>query len=382
MDNIIDYAKYIKDKTFSEKPFNDIDALIFAELAYVNFSLVTEGDNFVTLDKMGIKSERQFYAGSYDALNNKKLINTIRHTRRYKRVQVGNCHMIDDVVNKTQFFAATFILPTGEGYITYRGTDTSINGIKEDLLVAYQDYIPGALPAIEYLNKTIKLFDGNFYIGGHSKGGNLALFAALNLNKRTTKRLVKAYSFDGPGFQKELDTFPNYQDAMPKIRKYITGNDMIGVIYNKVHTAKIVYSRGLLLGGHDLFSWSVNIYRQDFKYVKDRSFISKSHEEALTKWLEDSTPREKQLAVEILSELLGECKTPFELLNKGITNLNNTKSKWGTYTVEERQKTKETYLKLIKYYLSAYSPKSFFEQRKAAKEAEEKRLALTKASKK
>ena len=157
---------------------------------------------------------------------------------------------------------------------------------------------------------------------------------------------------------------------------------MIGVIYNKVHTAKIVYSRGLLLGGHDLFSWSVNIYRQDFKYVKDRSFISKSHEEALTKWLEDSTPREKQLAVEILSELLGECKTPFELLNKGITNLNNTKTKWGTYTVEERQKTKETYIKLIKYYLSAYSPKSFFEQRKAAKEAEEKRLALTKASKK
>ena len=372
MDNIIDYAKYIKDKTFTDKPFNDVDALIFAELAYVNFSLVTQGDEFVTLNKMGIKNERLFYKGSYDAPNNKKLIDTIRHTRRYKNVKVGNCHMIDDIENKTQFFAMTVILPNGEGYIAYRGTDTSINGIKEDLLVAYEDYIPGAVQAIDYLNKAIKLFDGNFYIGGHSKGGNLALFAALNLKKAANKRLIKAYSFDGPGFQKELETFPNYEGAMPKIRKYITGNDMIGVIYNKIHTAKIVDSKGLLLGGHDLFKWSVNIYRQDFRYVKDRSFVSKSHEEALTKWLESSSLREKQLAVEILSELLGESKTSYELLLKGVKNLSSTKDRWNTYTIEEKQKTKETYLKLIKYYLSAYSPKAFFGHKKAQIEQKKK----------
>ncbi len=378
MDNIIDYAKYMKDKPFSEKPFNDVDALILAELAYVNFSLVADGDNFVTLNRMGIKDERKFYAGSYDAPNNKKLINTIRHTKRYKNIKVGNCHIIDDVENKTQFYAMTFILPNDDGYIAYRGTDTSINGIKEDLLVAYQDYIPGAMPAIEYLKKAIKMFEGNFYIGGHSKGGNLALFAALNLNKRANPRLIKVYDFDGPGFQKELNTFPNYEAARPKIKKYITGNDMIGVIYNKIKTAKIVDSKGIMLGGHDLFKWSVNIYRQDFRYVKDRSFVSKSHEEALTNWLENSTLREKQLAVEILSELLGECKTSYELLLKGLKNISSTKDKWNTYTIEEKQKTKETYMKLIKYYLSAYSPKAFLEQRKATREAEKKRLALTK----
>ena len=378
MDNIIDYAKYIKDKTFAEKPFNDVDALIFAEMAYINFSLVAEGDSFVTLNKMGIKDERKFYAGSYDAPNNKKLINTIRHTKRYKNVEVGFCHMIDDVENKTQFYAVTFKLPNGQGYIAYRGTDTSINGIKEDLLVAYQDYIPGAVPAIEYLNKAIQFFDGDFYIGGHSKGGNLALFAALNLDEETNRRLIKAYSFDGPGFQKELETFPNYEGAIKKIKKYITGNDMIGVIYNKIHTAKIVYSKGIMLGGHDLFKWSVNIYRQDFKYVKDRSFVSKSHEEALTNWLENSTPREKQLAVEILSELLGECKTPYELLIKGLKNVSNTKTKWNNYSVEERQKTKETYMRLIKYYLAAYSPKAILSRKKEPRAIEKKKADLTK----
>ena len=378
MDNIIDYVKYIKDKTFAEKPFNDVDALIFAELAYVNFDLVAKGKDFVTLNRMGIKDERAFYKGSYDAPNNKKLIERIRHTPRYKNVKVGNCHMIDDKENKTQFFAMTFLLPNEEGYIAYRGTDTSINGIKEDLLVAYQDYIPGALAAIEYLKGAIKLFDGNFYIGGHSKGGNLALFAAFNLGKRANSRLIKAYSFDGPGFQKELETFPNYTGALPKIRKYITSNDMIGVIYNKIKTAKIVDSKGVLLGGHDLFKWSVNIYRQDFRYVKDRSFVSKSHEEALTNWLETTTPREKRLAVEILSELLGECKTPYELLLKGLGNLSSTKNKWDKYTLKEREATKQTYLNLIKYYLSAYSPKAFFEQRKEKKEKEAKRQALTK----
>ena len=378
MDNILDYVKYIKDKTFEEKPFNDVDALIFAELAYVNFDLVTENSDFVTLNRMHVKDERAFYKGSYDALGNQKLVNAMRHTRRFKNVKVGFCKTIDDLETKTQFFAMTFLLPNSEAYISYRGTDTSINGIKEDLLVAYKDHIPGAIAASNYLKEAIKQFDGNFYLGGHSKGGNLALFSALSMNKRANKRLIKAYSFDGPGFQKELETFSNYKEAIGKVRKYITSNDLIGVIYNKIKTARIVDSKGILLGGHDLFKWSINIYRQDFKYVKDRSFVSKSHEEALTNWLETTTPREKQLAVEILSELLGECKTPFELLSKGLQNLSNTKNKWDKYTIKERQATKETYLRLIKYYLSAYSPKAILQQRKEAKEEETKRLALTK----
>lgn len=382
MDNIIDYAKYIKDKSFKEKPFNDVDALIFAQLAYVNFSLVAEGDSFVTFNKMGIKNERAFYMGSYNAVGNKKLIDLIRHTKRYKNVKVGFCRMIDDVENKTQFYAVTFILPTGEGYIAYRGTDTSINGIKEDLLVAYQDYIPGAIPAIEYLKQAIKLFDEDFYIGGHSKGGNLALFSALNLDKKTNKKLIKAYSFDGPGFQKELNTFSNYEGAIHKIHKYITGNDMIGVIYNKIHDVRIVYSKGIMLGGHDLFKWSINIYRQDFQYVKDRSFVSKSHEEALTNWLENTSEEDKRLAVEILDNLLGESKNALDLLMNGIKNLASSKSKWNDYSIEQRERVKETYKKLAAYYLSAYSPKAFLAQRKANKESEENRLALTNEEKK
>ena len=293
-------------------------------------------------------------------------------SKRYKNLRIGFCKSHLDEKEFTQFFALTILFPDKTGFISMRGTDTSLLGWREDFTIMYQDDMPSQEMAVDYVNEVVKHFDGNFYIGGHSKGGNLALFAALNLKKAANKRLIKAYSFDGPGFQKELETFPNYKGAIGKIQKYITGNDMIGVIYNKIHNAKIVDSKGLLLGGHDLFKWSVNIYRQDFRYVKDRSFVSKSHEEALTKWLESSTLREKQLAVEILSELLGESKTSYELLLKGVKNLNNTKDKWNTYTIEEKQKTKETYLKLIKYYLSAYSPRAFFGHKKAQIEQKKK----------
>ena len=374
--NILDYVKHIKNETFTDEPFNAVDALIFAEMGYINFGESVKGDDLITLHKLVVDDDRAFYRGSYNAVANKKLFNLIKDTRRYGDVKVGYCYVIDDLTSQTQFAAVTFILPKGEAYISFRGTDTSINGIKEDLLIAYEEYIPGAKAAADYLEKLISIFNGNFYLGGHSKGGNLALYSAFTLDEKSTSRLIKAYSFDGPGFKGKIEDFENWETILPKVDKFITSNDMIGVIYNKIKTAKTVFSTGKILGGHDLFTWQVDLDYNDFIYMQDRSVVSKQHEQALMNWLETMSDSDKKLAVEVLCEFMGEAKTPLDLVSKALKNFSDAKSKWNNYSIAQKKRVKRIYLQLAKYYVIAYTPKILLSRKnKKAEENQPKQIA-------
>ena len=372
--NIINYAKKYKDSSFKELRFNNIDALIFAELAYINFGLEVKGKDFVTFKDLNISNPKDFYISSFDAVNNRKLFNIIKESKRYGDVQVGLCEELIDFQTNLQFNAMTFILPGGNFYISYRGTDISINGWKEDFLIAYQDYIPGVEVGTEYIHKVCKILNGRFYLGGHSKGGNLAVCSALNMDKMYNIRLLDVYTFDGPGAAKEITDYDNWELVLPKIKKFLTNNDIIGVVYNKIKKARIVYSTGILLGGHDPFKWQVDLEKVDFKYSADRSFISKSHEKALTNWLTTMSQEDKKLAVETLIEFLGESKTIYDLLWQAGHNLNSGRKKYAAYSIEQQEKTKEIFKQLGKYYLSAYSPAEIMKSRKLAKENSVKQI--------
>ena len=369
--NILGYAKRIKDISFNEQPFNDVDALLFADLAYMNFVSAIKDEEFRLLKEIVVENNKEFYSVSYDGPYNKKLMSVIQNSNRYGDVKIGFCVSIDDVDTQTQFSAITIILPNGDGYVSYRGTDVTLNGIKEDLIVAYQDNIPGAIAALDYLSKAVTMFPGSFYIGGHSKGGNLALYSALNMDGKLNDRFIKIYSFDGPGFGKKLSEFPNFECVLPKVNKYITKNDMIGVVYNQIENAKIIHSTGIMFGGHDLYKWQIDYNNFDFKYNEDRSFISKSHEEALMNWLVNIPPSDKQLAVDVLCEFMGESTTVLDWLMNSARNLSNGKANLDSYSIEQRQRAKEIFKKLAVYYLHAYSPKAIFSRNKDEKEKEE-----------
>ncbi len=373
--NLLSYTKKYKHLTFEVEPFNDVDALLFAEMAYINLSEITNDVSFTKLRYVEIESLKKTYLGSYDAINNKKLLDSIKDSERYGDVQIGLCQSVDDTEKEIQFSAVTFILPDGTGYIAYRGTDVSINGIKEDLLIAYTDRIPGNVLASKYLIEAAEHLDGKYYIGGHSKGGNLAVYAGINASKALAKRILHVYSFDGPGSQQSIKEARSWEAVLPKVKKYITNNDLIGVIYNRIHDAKIVVSRSLLLGGHDLFSWQIDKNRPDFVYTKDRSLLSKQHEEALTNWLDNISIEDKKLAVDILSELLGESTNIIDLLFKGLSNLKDASVTWDNYTEDQRKRIIATYVQLAKFYLDAYSFRTLKD--KIAYEKEEQNNLLT-----
>ena len=120
--NILGYAKRIKDISFDEQPFNDVDALLFADLAYMNFASVIKDEEFRSLKEIVVENNKKFYSVSYDGPYNKKLMSVIQNSNRYGDVKIGFCVSIDDVDTQTQFSAITIILPNGDGYVSYRGT--------------------------------------------------------------------------------------------------------------------------------------------------------------------------------------------------------------------------------------------------------------------
>ena len=368
--NIVQYVEKFGDKTFMQLHFNEVDALIFAELAYINFDLYIKEMDFVPIKKLVIKDTKKFYFGSVDARYNRQLLEAMIKSKRYGDVKIGFCRSYVDHDKTLQFFAMTLILPTREAFIAYRGTDITLLGWKEDLFLAYQESMPCQEKALEYLKEATTLFTGGFYIAGHSKGGNLAIYAALHMGVKLERRLIKAISFDGPGFAKDITKEKSFERIQNKLEKYLTTRDMIGVIYNNAPNPKIVYSLGVLLGGHDPFFWAVSRTTASFYYAKERSLTSRATEEALMNWLQNENPESKKLAVHILFAIFGNSVTIYDWLLNASRLVANRKHIFDGYTELEVEEAKEIYRRLGRYYLLAYSPRKFLNKRKKSEDSE------------
>ena len=228
--NIIDYLKKYKDVTLEELEFNEVDSLILSELSYMNFNLYVPrlcDNSFIKISDIKVKNYEKFSYGSVDHKNNVKLFDLLKTSERFKDLQVGLYKEgLASKVNRKnkQFFALSYILPNNTLYIAFRGTDITINGWKEDFHLCLLDTIPSQDEALKYTKNVLRKVKLPFYLGGHSKGGNLANYSALNLNsRRFEKRLIKSYSlYDGyflipflnPGPSKEYDLIRRFSNLL------------------------------------------------------------------------------------------------------------------------------------------------------------------------
>ena len=370
--NIIGYVKKFGDKTFKEMPFNEVDALILSELSYINFDLIKPTHKFHPLSRLVVKDRKAFYTGSVDASYNEKIVNLMMKSKRFKNLRYGFCESYRDEKQFTQFFALTILFPDKTGFISMRGTDTSLLGWREDFTIMYQDDMPSQEMAARYVNDMSKRFDGNFYIGGHSKGGNLAIYAALNLNKSIEQRLIRVYSFDGPGFRNDITKEESFGRISERINKYLTSNDMIGVVYNRINNPLIVYSQGILLGGHDPFRWRVGKSGESFFYVARRSKKSEEFEKGLMGWMTSLTDNDKKLAVNVLFRLLDDSQNIYDLLLRSFRLVRKAKDNLKEYTSEQIARTIEIYKALGKMLFNVYSPRQFLVKKEDASKEESK----------
>lgn len=303
MGNIMDYISWRGDLSFEQSQFNEVDNLILACFSYVNL----DGISPVTKQKgIGLKKLTKEFMKLHTMKELEADKSFIRLApfmmmKMAKSVRFGKCvvrNYVNDIVTEAeqQFAAMEIVLEDGTSYVSFRGTDDTIIGWKEDFNLS-TGVVPAQKRAIEYLQKISEHTDGMLRVGGHSKGGNLAIYGSV-MCKSAHEKILEIYSNDGPGFSREFQELPEMKEMMPKIIRIIPEYSIIGTLLEHEKEPVIVASSSKGLLQHDGFSWEVQgpaLVRRDSLNKTALRFI-----EILHKWIDGMDTEQKRLLIEDL----------------------------------------------------------------------------------
>ena len=303
---MFDYLNWRGDLPFSQCPLNPVDALIFSTLAYIQFGEPITDDplhpvflhNAVDAFFAAPEPEQKVRVK-----RDLELLLAAAESPRYRNV--GLCFYRDEFFpeEETQFAAMTFLLEDGSAFLAYRGTDYSIAGWKEDFNMSFLQTIPAQRKAVVYAEDFCEHFSGPVYFGGHSKGGNLAVFAAAKMPPEIQNRIRAVYNLDGPGFGEYLMGYPGYLAMVPKIKTYIPQSSIIGMMLEHEEDYTVIRSRQVGLLQHDPYSW--DLMAGNFIEAPDLSPDNKFLDRTIKNWLAGMTNEERSVFVDTVFDLLG-----------------------------------------------------------------------------
>ncbi len=261
--SIIEYVLFNANKGFDELPFNNIDALIFAQLSYLDYTGIVEDTRS---ESKGVYlheiSEHEKFSGIFvlprTVENNTKLFNAVAYSRRYGKVRAKFYEDIFESDSDTQFCGMAFVLPGNLNVISFRGTDSTILGWKENCNMLYKYPVSSQEISVAYVDKVIPKLRGKVIVTGHSKGGNLAIYSSVYCKKENKKKITKIVSFDSPGFTEEFVNDPAYLATLPKISKFVPEESMVGMLLTDKSTYQVVKSDGIGFYQHDPFMWKID----------------------------------------------------------------------------------------------------------------------------
>jgi len=299
----MDYISWRGDLTFAQSPFNEVDNLILACFSYVNLDRIpaVTRQKGIELKKLVKEFKKLHTIKELEADKSFIRLAPFMMFEMAESVRFGNCvirNYVNEIVTEAeqQFSAVEIVLDDGTSYISFRGTDDTIIGWKEDFNLS-TGVVPAQKRAVEYMQRISDKASGMLRVGGHSKGGNLAIYGSV-MCKSVHDKILEIYSNDGPGFSKEFQESPETAEMMPKIIRIIPEYSIIGTLLEHEKQPIIVAStsRGLLQ--HDGFSWEVQgpgLVRRDSLNKMALRFI-----EILHKWIDGMDMEQKRLLIEDL----------------------------------------------------------------------------------
>ena len=340
MEALIDYLRWRGDLEFRQDPFNEVDNLVYSCLSYIDFSKVFEKTDDKVMSLMNVLS--LYYEEDDNTLENIRKINSsaqeadilfriVGRLKRYKYTYVRNfVNLVDE--NKTlQFSAVEYLLTDGTSYIVFRGTDNSIVGWKEDLLMTSIE-VESEKEAVLYLDRVGSKSNRRLRVGGHSKGGHLAVYASANCYKDVRDRIIKIYNNDGPGFSDDFVKSEKAERISARVTNIVPEESIVGMLMEPVGDRIVVKSVNKNLTQHFLSGWEVqgkNLIR-----IPDISKNARNINNALRKWLNEFSEAElgrfvcdlfsvfEAPGVKTFSELQSDIVKYIPIMLKQANNLN------------------------------------------------------------
>ena len=290
MPTIFDYLKANQYDSFYDKEFTVLDALALTELAYLPFEDLVPAEisvqNYISLQHLAEQFEEKFQ-GKYPPLgmvnaHRLKLLSYLSRFKRYKHIRALGFANDVSLDSQKQFAAITYQIRPKEYLVVFRGTDDSIIGWKEDFHLTYMKEIPAQLAARDYLKEVLDKLDGKVWLAGHSKGGNLATYAACHVETSIQDRVQKVYSFDAPGLHSSIRNSDNFKAIEGKILSIIPENSIVGMMLETPETDLVVKSKTFGLLQHLMVSWEIE--GDQFKVVPKVTEDSIQVDQTLKSW--------------------------------------------------------------------------------------------------
>lgn len=327
---LFDYIEWRGDLTFSQCKMTAVDALIFCQLSYLNFGgiVASDFDSKKSLQQAALefKSDDFEHRSDLGLMINPltvELLFKCADSVRFKNVKLCGFRDKCSQINEEQFAALSFYADEGMDssfvFAAFRGTDDTIVGWKEDFNLAFLEHLPAQTDALSYLNQvSMKFTDCAVICGGHSKGGNLSLYAGANLKNQ--EQLKAVYNFDGPGFLKETLETPEYSKVLKKTYSYFPQGSIVGMLFEHDSKYFVVKSDGILVMQHDPFTWFVKAL--DFELCNELDNSSIYFNRTFNEWYVNMQPEKREEFVETLFDALEATKavTNSELADNWIKN--------------------------------------------------------------
>ena len=290
---IFDYLDQVAYDSIYDTPFNELDMLMLTEITYLPFDQIVS-------DQMSPDCTCRLFEAAEKVpqdlsmlvtKNRRKLLEKVASSTRFKNIKLmGYVNDIDPDVQK-QFAAMIFKIKPDSYILTFRGTDDSIIGWKEDFHMTYMDQVPAQKTAVNYLRKAMDALPGQFILTGHSKGGNLASYAASQIEPEYQERIQSIYSYDAPGLNHSVITSQGYQTISDKIKRYIPQGSIVGMMLETPKQAQIVKSTAISgLAQHDTFTWQIS--DQTFVLLDNLNPDSLQVDKTLKNWVDSVSDEE------------------------------------------------------------------------------------------
>lgn len=306
MANILDYIQWRGDLTFTQDPPNAVDALVFSALSYIHYGSRAEAAPQTPVPLKEATEDFFTLEDTNDRIRVKNDLELLREAAASVRFGQSRLCMYRDLFipeQETQFAAMTFLLDDGSLFLAFRGTDSTLVGWKEDFNMTFQQTIPAQRLAQQYVREVSMEYAAPMRLGGHSKGGNLAVFAAARSSPMIQQRILEVYNNDGPGFTKYLMGDPGYLAMVPRIKTFIPQSSVIGMLLEHEEPYTVIRSKNVGLLQHDLYSWEL-LGRQ---FIPMESLTESSYflDATIKTWFAEMTNQERNQLVDVMFALLG-----------------------------------------------------------------------------
>lgn len=304
MANVLDYIIWRGDIKLSSSKFNELDNIILSRFSYLPFEKISikKNDTIESIAKKFDKVDVEFFNMSDD----KRLINEMGKAIRFKDLIVSDYYALSDYKKEKQFIAIIVHLENGEMYLSYGGTDNTLLGWKEDFNLSYMINIPSQIEGVKYIKKMAKKYTEKIHVGGHSKGGNIAVFSAVFCPKTIQKRIIDVTNHDGPGFDKLIIEKEEYKNIIEKVHTYIPQSSIIGRLLEHEEEYIIVKSTQRGIMQHDIYSWQV----LGTEFIKEEKITNGSEiiNETVRNWLKTTTPEQRENFINIMYDVVTTTK--------------------------------------------------------------------------